>query len=81
VVPGITIRGFYAMAVLAGFINRFFALPGKLSGAFDWGLAGGLVKALDMIGNVSFFIVISIFAIWVIGTFVINFKKLKGEEA
>lgn len=81
VVPGITIRGFYAMAVLAGFINRFFALPGKLSGALDWGLAPGLIKILDMIGNISFFIVITIFAVWVIGTFVINFKKLKGEEA
>ncbi|MEE4608736.1 MAG: sulfite exporter TauE/SafE family protein, partial [Desulfobacteraceae bacterium] len=31
VVPGITIRGFYAMAVLAGFVNRLFALPGKLA--------------------------------------------------
>jgi len=32
VVPGITIRGFYAMAVLAGFVNRIFALPAKLGG-------------------------------------------------
>ena len=31
VVPGITIRGFYAMSVLAGFVNRIFALPSKLS--------------------------------------------------
>ena len=31
VVEGITIRGFYAMAVLAGFVNRAFALPGKLA--------------------------------------------------
>ncbi len=30
VVKGITIRGFYAMAVLAGFVNRAFALPAKL---------------------------------------------------
>ena len=30
VVSGITIRGFYAMAVLAGFVNRIFALPAKL---------------------------------------------------
>ena len=30
VVAGITIRGFYAMAVLAGFVNRIFALPAKL---------------------------------------------------
>ncbi|MBW2664020.1 MAG: sulfite exporter TauE/SafE family protein [Deltaproteobacteria bacterium] len=31
VVPGITIRGFYAMAVMAGFVNRVFALPAKLN--------------------------------------------------
>ena len=30
VVKGITIRGFFAMAVLAGFVNRAFALPAKL---------------------------------------------------
>ncbi len=34
VVHGMTIRGFYAMAVLAGFVNRAFALPAKL-GAMD----------------------------------------------
>ncbi len=32
VVPGIMIRGFFALAVTAGFINRFFALPEKLQG-------------------------------------------------
>ena len=30
VVKGIHIRGFYAITILAGFINRLFALPGKL---------------------------------------------------
>ena len=30
VVPDITIRGFFALSVMAGFVNRFFALPKKL---------------------------------------------------
>ncbi len=81
VVKGITIRGFYAMAVLAGFINRFFALPAKLSSVGAFPLSKELGNTLDKIGIWLFFIFISIFAVWVIGTFVMNIKKLKGEEA
>ena len=79
VVAGITIRGFYAMAVLAGFVNRIFALPGKLG---DMGLiplskqAGAI---LDTIGVWAFFIVIGCFSVWVIGTFLTNIRTLKGE--
>ncbi|MBU1054281.1 MAG: sulfite exporter TauE/SafE family protein [Proteobacteria bacterium] len=81
VVKGITIRGFYAMAVLAGFSNRFFALPGKLADIKLITLSKETCKILDMIGNVLFFIVIGFFAVWVISTFFKNIKKLKGEEA
>lgn len=81
VVKGTTIRGFYAMAVLAGFSNRFFALPGKLAGIKLISLSKETIKILDIIGNVTFFIVIGFFAVWVIGTFFKNIKKLKGEEA
>lgn len=80
VVKGITIRGFYAMAVLAGFSNRFFALPSKLVDIKLISLSKETCKMLDMIGNVLFFIVIGFFAVWVIGTFFKNIKKLKGEE-
>jgi uncharacterized membrane protein YfcA len=81
VVAGITIRGFYAMAVLAGAINRIFALPAKLA-AMGWlPLSKTAGAVLDKIGIWSFFIVIGIFAVWVIGTFLINIGKLKGEEA
>jgi uncharacterized membrane protein YfcA len=80
VVKGITIRGFYAMAVLAGFVNRAFALPAKLGamGVLDISKETGAV--LDTIGIWAFFIVIAGFAIWVIGTFLVNIGKLKGEE-
>lgn len=81
VVSGITIRGFYAMAVLAGFTNRIFALPAKLGELGVIPISKSLGSVLESIGVWAFFIVISGFAIWVIGTFVSNIKTLRGEEA
>ena len=79
VVKGITIRGFYAMAVLAGFSNRIFALPGKLAEMEIIPLSKTTVTVLNGIGNGLFFIVIGIFAVWVIGTFLKNINTLKGK--
>jgi len=81
VVTGITIRGFYAMAVLAGFVNRIFALPAKLGEMGVIPISKQLGSTLDTIGIWAFFIVIGGFSIWVIGTFLANIKILKGEEA
>lgn len=79
VVPGITIRGFYAMAVLAGFVNRAFALPAKLGAMGYLPISKGTGDVLNTIGVWAFFIVIAGFGIWVIGTFLMNIKRLKGE--
>ncbi|MGA9260926.1 MAG: sulfite exporter TauE/SafE family protein [Desulfobacterales bacterium] len=81
VVKGITIRGFYAMAVLAGFVNRIFALPAKLGEMDVIPISKQTGAVLDTIGIVAFFIVIGGFGVWVIGTFLTNIKKLKGEVA
>jgi len=81
VVPGITIRGFYAMAVLAGFVNRAFALPAKLGEMGYIPISKELGTVLNTIGVWAFFIVIAGFSVWVIGTFLMNIKVLKGEEA
>ena len=80
VVKGITIRGFYAMAVLAGFVNRIFALPSKLAAMDVIPLAPATAKVLDTIGIWAFFIVIGCFGVWVIGTFLGNIKRLKKAE-
>ncbi len=80
VVPGITIRGFYAMAVLAGFVNRIFALPAKLGEMGVIPISKGAGSVLEIIGVWAFFIVIGGFGIWVIGTFIKNISVLKGEE-
>jgi hypothetical protein len=80
VVSGITIRGFYAMAVLAGFVNRVFALPGKLGSMDVIAISPATAKILDTIGIWAFFIVIGGFGVWVIGTFLRNIKNLKKAE-
>ena len=79
VVKGIYIRGFYATAILAGFFNRLFALPGKLAELKVISLSPGLAGILDDIGAWSFFIVVAIFAIWVISKFIANIRNLREE--
>ena len=80
VVPGITIRGFYAMAVLAGFVNRIFALPAKLGEMGVISIDKGVGILLADIGVWAFFIVIGGFSVWVIGTFLKNIRSLKRSE-
>jgi hypothetical protein len=80
VVKGITIRGFYAMAVLAGFVNRIFALPSKMGEMGVIPISKKMGGVLDAIGVWAFFIVIGAFGVWVVGTFILNISVLKGEE-
>ena len=80
VVKGITIRGFYAMAVLAGFVNRIFALPSKLGDMGVIPISKGTGAVLERIGVYAFFLVLAGFAIWVLFTFLTNIDVLKGEE-
>jgi uncharacterized membrane protein YfcA len=79
VVKGIHIRGFYAIAILAGFVNRLFALPGKLKGMEIIDISDSLAKGLDQAGTWIFFVVIGIFAVWVVSKFLGNLKILRGE--
>ncbi len=78
-VPGIYIRGFYALAILSGFVNRLFALPGKLGDMKMISIDPGLAGFLAQIGNWLFFLVIGIFAVWVLGTFFGKAKQLREE--
>jgi uncharacterized membrane protein YfcA len=79
VVKGITIRGFYAMAVLAGFVNRIFALPARLAEMEVVPLSPETAAIIESIGVYAFFVVIAGFAVWVIATFVVNIPMLRGE--
>jgi len=81
VVSGVTIRGFFALAVMSAFVNRVFALPCKLAemGVIPMSKETGVF--VEQIGIVIFFITLGSFAVWVLWTFFSNIKTLKGEEA
>jgi len=79
VVKGIYIRGFYATAILSGFANRFFALPEKLNQMEVIRISDSLASGLSQVGTWVFFVVIGIFAIWVLGKFFGSIKFLRGE--
>ena len=81
VVPGTTIRGFYAVTVTAGFLNRLCALPGKLVKMGYIEVSKDVLNIVDLIGNVGFFIIITVFAVWVFWSFFSNLKVLTAEEA
>jgi uncharacterized membrane protein YfcA len=80
VVKGIHIRGFYAVSILAGFINRAATLPKKLVELEMINLSKDLVKAVESAGNIIFWVVVGLFATWVISKFIMNIGKLRGEE-
>lgn len=79
VVKGIYIRGFYATAILAGFVNRLFALPEKLQQMEIVNISPQLAHVSTQVGSWVFFIVIGIFACWVLGKYFGNMKLLRGE--
>jgi uncharacterized membrane protein YfcA len=80
VVKGVHIRGFYAVSIIAGFINRAATLPKKLVELEIVDMSKPVVKGIESAGNIIFWIVVGFFAAWVIGKFVVNINKLRGEE-
>jgi Predicted permeases len=81
VVPGTTIRGFYAITVSAGFLNRLCALPEKMMKMGYINVSPKILNFIDIIGIAGFFIIISAFAIWVFWCFFVNLDTLKSGEA
>jgi hypothetical protein len=81
VVKGIYIRGFYAITILAGFVNRIFALPKKLNQMEYISISKELANWLDFIGMIIFFAIVGIFGFWVFSMFFKNINVLRGKEA
>ncbi len=76
VIPGIMIRGFFALAVFAGFINRFFAMPEKLQSLGYIQISKSAAAMMNTAGSVLFFVAIGGFALWVFYVFFSNLKNL-----
>ena len=80
VVKGIHIRGFYAVSILAGFINRVTTLPKKLieMDMLNKSLMS-VAEVIEFVGSIVFWIVVVLFGVWVISKFIANISKLRAE--
>lgn len=81
VVPGIYIRGFYAVAIMAGFVNRLFALPEKMVEMGYISLNASTGALLASIGTWIFFGLVFLFAGWIIWAFIKGIPTLRAETA
>jgi uncharacterized protein len=77
VVKGIHIRGFYAVSILAGFVNRVATLPKKLTEMEVINIPKSISGPIDFIGAIIFWVVVGFFALWVISKFFGNLKALR----
>jgi uncharacterized membrane protein YfcA len=80
VVKGTHILGFYAVSIIAGFINRASTLPKKMVELEYITMSKTTVNNIEYAGNIIFWIVVSIFGVWVMSKFFMNIGKLRGEE-
>lgn len=80
VVKGVHIRGFYAISIIAGFINRAATLPKKLVELEMINLSPGIVNGIEYVGNIIFWVVVAFFGIWVFSKFFANIGKLRAED-
>jgi uncharacterized membrane protein YfcA len=76
VVRGIHIRGFYAVAIMAGFINRAATLPKKMTELEVLDISKSVVSAIETFGNIMFWGVVGVFAAWIFAKFFGNIKTL-----
>jgi len=79
VVKGIHIRGFYAVSILAGFINRAATLPKKMVELEYISLSKDIINGIEFVGNIVFWIVVAIFGLWIFSKFFTNIKTLREE--
>lgn len=79
VVKGVHIRGFYAISIIAGFINRAATLPKKLVELEMINMSPSLVNGIEYVGNIIFWVVVAFFGVWVFGKFFTNIGKLRSE--
>ncbi|AGL03003.1 sulfite exporter TauE/SafE family protein [Desulfoscipio gibsoniae] len=81
VVSGATINGFYAITILAGFVNRLFDMPNNLQQMGYISISSQTASIIAQIGAVIFFAIVGIFAAWVIAVFIKSVPRLREEAA
>ncbi len=79
VVKGIHIRGFYAVSILAGFVNRAATLPRKMVELELVSIPKPITANIEFVGNIVFWIVVGFFALWMFVMFFSNIGVLREE--
>lgn len=79
VVPGMVIRGFWVLTILAGFANRASVVPDKLRSLELLSISKEVCDIITLIGNVVFWVAVGGFGIWVLGSFFKNLKSFREE--
>jgi uncharacterized membrane protein YfcA len=79
VVKGIQIRGFYAVSIIAGFVNRAATLPKKMVELEMITMSKSTINIIETIGNYVFWVVVAVFGIWIFSKFFGNIKTLREE--
>jgi len=72
VVTGSQIRVFYALTIIAGFVNRLCALPKRLVELGYITLDKTATVLIEQVGCVVFFTIVGIFALWILRVFVVQ---------
>lgn len=80
VVKGIHIRGFYAVSIIAGFLNRAATLPKKFTELKVINVPDSISNAIQMVGDIAFWVVVAIFGLWIFAKFFANVRQLREEE-
>ena len=79
VVQGMHIRAFYGLVMLAGFMNRLFALPSKFRAMGMLPISQPLAEGLRLAGVVVLFGIVIFFALWVLYRFLGSVQILRQE--
>lgn len=79
VVKGIHIRGFYAITILAGFINRLSVLPKRFDELGYINVSNSVVGGIEVVGNILFWAVIGFFGVWIFSKFFGKIGELRGQ--
>jgi hypothetical protein len=80
VVKGLHIRGFYALSIISGFVNRIATLPKKLTELGYASLSKPVIDNIEFVGNIIFWLSVGLFGVWVFSKFFARMGELRGEE-
>jgi hypothetical protein len=79
VVRGIHIRGFYAVYILAGFVNRAATLPKQLNDLDIVKVPFWISGPVYLFGMIFFWVITGFFGLWVLSKFFGNLKALRED--